>query len=128
MLKRCLEELEVDTKRYPPRAVRARISDAKNQLIDAETYQEQAGGPFEDMVGQAYRLYERRMLEANSMDFDDLLMRTVNVLELFEDVRRRYRERFRWILVDEYQDTNHAQYRLLQLLAGRGREPDRRRR
>jgi DNA helicase II / ATP-dependent DNA helicase PcrA len=118
MLKRCLEQLEVDTKRYPPRAVRARISDAKNQLIDAETYQEQGGGPFEDMVGQAYRLYERRMLEANSMDFDDLLMRTVNVLELFEDVRRRYRERFRWILVDEYQDTNHAQYRLLQLLAG----------
>jgi DNA helicase II / ATP-dependent DNA helicase PcrA len=118
MLKRCLEELEVDTKRYPPRAVRARISEAKNQLIDAETYQEEAGGPFEEMVGQAYRLYERRMLEANSMDFDDLLMRTVNVLELFEDVRRRYRERFRWVLVDEYQDTNHAQYRLLQLLAG----------
>jgi DNA helicase-2/ATP-dependent DNA helicase PcrA len=118
MLKRCLEELEVDTKRYPPRAVRARISDAKNQLIDAETYQEQVGGVFEDMVGQAYRLYERRMLDANSMDFDDLLMRTVNVLELFEDAKRRYRERFRWILVDEYQDTNHAQYRLLQLLAG----------
>jgi DNA helicase-2/ATP-dependent DNA helicase PcrA len=118
MLKRCLEELEVDTKRYPPRAVRARISDAKNQLIDAETYQEQLGGVFEDMVGQAYRLYERRMLDANSMDFDDLLMRTVNVLELFEDVRRRYRERFRWILVDEYQDTNRAQYRMLQLLAG----------
>src|SRR4051794_40295240 len=118
MLKRCLEELEVDTKRNPPRAVRARISDAKNQLIDGESYQETAGGPFEELVGQAYRLYERRMLEANSMDFDDLLMRTVNVLELFEDVRRRYRERFRWVLVDEYQDTNHAQYRLLQLLAG----------
>ncbi|MGA8219687.1 MAG: UvrD-helicase domain-containing protein [Solirubrobacterales bacterium] len=119
MLKRCMEELEVDTKRYPPRAIRARISDAKNQLIDAETYQERVGGVFEDMVGQAYRLYERRMLDANSMDFDDLLMRTVNVLELFEDVRRRYRERFNWILVDEYQDTNHAQYRLLQLLAGK---------
>jgi len=118
MLKRCLEELEVDTKRYPPRAVRARISDAKNQLIDAETYQEAGGGPFEEMVGQAYRLYERRMLESNAMDFDDLLMRTVNVLELFDDVRRRYRERFRWVLVDEYQDTNHAQYRLLQLLCG----------
>jgi DNA helicase II / ATP-dependent DNA helicase PcrA len=118
MLKRCLEELEVDTKRYPPRAVRARISDAKNQLIDAETFQEAGGGPFEELVGQAYRLYERRMLESNAMDFDDLLMRTVNVLELFEDVRRRYRERFRWVLVDEYQDTNHAQYRLLQLLCG----------
>ncbi len=118
MLKRCLEELEVDTKRYPPRAVRARISDAKNALVDAESYQETASGPFEDMVGQAYRIYERRMLDSNAMDFDDLLMRTVNVLELFEDVRRRYRDRFRWVLVDEYQDTNHAQYRLLQMLCG----------
>ncbi len=119
MLKRCLVELEVDTKRYPPRAVRARISDAKNALIDAEAYQEQAGGgPFEEMVGQAYRMYERRMLDANAMDFDDLLMRTVNVLELFDEVRARYRDRFRWVLVDEYQDTNHAQFRLLELLAG----------
>jgi len=118
MLKRCLDELEVDTKRYPPRAIRNRISDAKNALIDAEASQEQAGGPFDEIVGQAYRLYERRMLDSNAMDFDDLLMRTVNVLELFEDVRRRYQERFRWVLVDEYQDTNRAQYRLLQLLAG----------
>jgi len=118
MMKRCLEELEVDTKRYPPRAIRARVSDAKNALIDAESHQEQASGPFEALVAQAYRLYERRMLEANAMDFDDLLSRTVNVLELYEDVRRRYRERFRWVLVDEYQDTNHAQYRLLQLLCG----------
>jgi DNA helicase-2/ATP-dependent DNA helicase PcrA len=118
MVKRCLEELEVDTKRYPPRSVQARISDAKNALVDAESYQEMQGSPFEEMVGQVYRLYERRMLEANAMDFDDLLMRAVNVLELFEDVRRRYQERFRWVLVDEYQDTNRAQYRLLQLLAG----------
>ncbi len=119
MLKRCLVDLEVDTKRYPPRAVRARISDAKNALIDAEAYQEQGGGgPFEELVGQAYRMYERRMLDANAMDFDDLLMRTVSVLELFEDVRARYRDRFRWVLVDEYQDTNHAQFRLLGLLAG----------
>ncbi len=118
MLKRCLEELDVDTKRYPPRAIRARVSDLKNQLIDAETYQEQVGSPFEDMVAQAYRLYERKMLEANAMDFDDLLTRTVNLLELFEEVRNRYRERFRWVLVDEYQDTNHAQFRLLQLLTG----------
>jgi DNA helicase II / ATP-dependent DNA helicase PcrA len=119
MLKRCLVDLEIDTKRYPPRAIQARISDAKNALIDAETYHDAAGGGhFEDMVGQAYRMYERRMLDANAMDFDDLLMRTVNVLELFEDVRARYRDRFRWVLVDEYQDTNHAQFRLLELLAG----------
>ena len=118
MLKRCLEELEVDTKRYPPRAIRARISELKNQLIDSETFQESVGSPFEDMVGQAYALYERKMLDANAMDFDDLLTRTVNLLELFEEVRTRYRERFRWVLVDEYQDTNHAQFRLLQLLTG----------
>ena len=118
MLKRCLEELEVDTKRYPPRSIRARISELKNQLIDAETYQESVGSPFDDMVAQAYRLYERKMLDANAMDFDDLLTRTVNLLELFEEVRNRYRERFRWVLVDEYQDTNHAQFRLLQLVAG----------
>ncbi|MGZ5331635.1 MAG: ATP-dependent helicase [Solirubrobacterales bacterium] len=118
MVKRCLDELEVDTKRYPPRAVQARISDAKNALVDAEAYREMQGSPFEEMVAQVYALYERRMLEANAMDFDDLLLRAVNVLELFEDVRRRYQERFRWVLVDEYQDTNRAQYRLLQLLAG----------
>jgi DNA helicase-2/ATP-dependent DNA helicase PcrA len=118
MLKRCLEELEVDTKRYPPRAIQARISEAKNALIDGEAYIEQGGSPFEELVGQVYRVYERRMLEANAMDFDDLLMRAVNVLELFEDVRRRYQERFRWILVDEYQDTNRAQYQLLRLLTG----------
>ena len=71
-----------------------------------------------ETVADVYRLYERRMLEANAMDFDDLLVRTVNLLELFADVRERYRRTFRWVLVDEYQDTNHAQYRLLQLLAG----------
>ena len=69
------------------------------------------------MVAEAYPLYEKRMLEANAMDFDDLLVRTVNALELFEDVRERWRRAFRHVLVDEYQDTNHAQYRLLQLLA-----------
>ena len=119
MVKRCLADLEIDTKRYPPRSVQNRISDLKNMLVDAEAYVEDAVSPFESMVAQAYRSYERRMLEANAMDFDDLLMRAVNVLELFEDVRERYQERFRWILVDEYQDTNRAQYRLLQLLSGK---------
>ena len=119
MVKRCLADLEIDTKRYPPRSVQARISDLKNLLVDAETYAEEAVSPFETMVAQAYRSYEKRLLEANAMDFDDLLMRAVNVLELFEDVRERYQERFRWILVDEYQDTNRAQYRLLQLLSGK---------
>jgi DNA helicase-2/ATP-dependent DNA helicase PcrA len=117
MLKRCLAELGVDPKRFPPRAVRAKISGAKNQLIDADAYAEMQGSVFEEVVAEAFPLYEKRMLEANAMDFDDLLVRTVNALELFEEVRERWRRTFRHVLVDEYQDTNHAQYRLLQLLA-----------
>ena len=117
MLKRCLRELGVDPKRYPPRAIRSKISGAKNQLIDADTYAETQGSVFEEVVAEAFPLYEKRMLEANAMDFDDLLVRTVNALELFEEVRERWRRTFRHVLVDEYQDTNHAQYRLLQLLA-----------
>ncbi|MGN6259076.1 MAG: ATP-dependent helicase [Solirubrobacterales bacterium] len=117
MLKRCLTELGVDPKRFPPRAVRAKISGAKNQLVDASAYAEMQGSVFEEVVAEAFPLYEKRMLEANAMDFDDLLVRTVNAMELFEDVRERWRRTFRHVLVDEYQDTNHAQYRLLQLLA-----------
>jgi DNA helicase-2/ATP-dependent DNA helicase PcrA len=117
MLKRCLTELGADPKRFPPRAVQAKISGAKNQLIDSDAYNEAAHGEFEEIVAEAFPLYEKRMREANAMDFDDLLVRTVNVIELFEDVRERWRRTFRHVLVDEYQDTNHAQYRLLQLLA-----------
>ncbi|MDQ2630935.1 MAG: UvrD-helicase domain-containing protein [Actinomycetota bacterium] len=118
MLKRCLTELGVDPKRFPPRAVQAKISGAKNQLIDSDSYNEAAHGEFEEIVAEAFPLYEKRMREANAMDFDDLLVRTVNVIELSKDVRERWRRTFRHVLVDEYQDTNHAQYRLLQLLAG----------
>ena len=117
MLKRCLRELGVDPKRYPPRAIHSKISGAKNQLVDSDMYAEMQGSVFEEVVAEAFPLYEKRMLEANAMDFDDLLVRTVNALELFEDVRERWRRTFRHVLVDEYQDTNHAQYRLLQLLA-----------
>jgi len=116
MLKRCMEELHVDPKRYPPRALRSQISGAKNQLVDADAYSRAAGSAFEETAAGAFHLYEKRMLEANAMDFDDLLVRTVNGLELFEQARERWRRTFRHVLVDEYQDTNHAQYRLLQLL------------
>ena len=116
MIKRCMEENEVDPKRFPPRAVRAQISGAKNRLLDAASYAEEQGSYFEQTVAEVYALYERRMHEANAMDFDDLLVRTVNLFELFSDVRERYQRAFRWVLVDEYQDTNRAQYRLLQLL------------
>ncbi len=121
MLKRCMEELEIDPKRFPPRAIRSQISAAKNRLTDSEEYAEQQGGFFEQTVADAYRMYEKRMHEANAMDFDDLLVRTVNLFELFEDVRDRYQRAFRHVLVDEYQDTNRAQYRLLQLLSDRHR-------
>jgi DNA helicase II / ATP-dependent DNA helicase PcrA len=117
MLKRCMQELHVDPKRYPPRAIRSQISGAKNQLVDADAYAQAQGSVFEETTAGVYTLYEKRMLAANAMDFDDLLVRTVNALELFEEVRERWRRTFRHVLVDEYQDTNHAQYRLLQLLA-----------
>jgi len=116
MLKRCMEELHIDPKRYPPRAIRSQISGAKNQLVDADAYAQAQGSVFEETTAGVYSLYEKRMLAANAMDFDDLLVRTVNALELFEEVRERWRRTFRHVLVDEYQDTNHAQYRLLQLL------------
>jgi DNA helicase II / ATP-dependent DNA helicase PcrA len=117
MLKRVMRELGVDPKRYPARAIQNKISGAKNQLIEPDMYAETQGSLFEEVVAECFPLYEKRMLEANAMDFDDLLVRTVNALELFEEVRERWRRTFRHVLVDEYQDTNHAQYRLLQLLA-----------
>ncbi len=117
MLKRVMRELGVDPKRFPARAIQNKISGAKNQLIDSDMYAETVGSVFEEAVAECFPLYEKRMLEANAMDFDDLLVRTVNALELFEEVRERWRRTFRHVLVDEYQDTNHAQYRLLQLLA-----------
>jgi DNA helicase-2/ATP-dependent DNA helicase PcrA len=120
MIKRVLDAMEVDTKRYPPRAIKARISDAKNSLIGPSEYAAEADSPFEELVAQAYAQYRDRMLEANAMDFDDLLVNAVSVLERDPEVLARYRQKFRWILVDEYQDTNRAQYRLLQLLASEG--------
>jgi DNA helicase-2/ATP-dependent DNA helicase PcrA len=123
LTKRCIDELNIDPKRYTPTALHNQISAAKNQLLSAAEYQDAVGSPFEEMVGEVYRLYERDLLRSNAMDFDDLLFRTVNLLELFEQVRERYSSTFRHVLVDEYQDTNHAQYRFLQLLVGGGRPP-----
>jgi DNA helicase-2/ATP-dependent DNA helicase PcrA len=122
LAKRCMDAVGIDPKRYTPAAIHNQISSAKNRLRDAETYGQEVGSPFEEMVAEVYRLYERDLLRMNAMDFDDLLLRTVNLLELFVEVRERYASNFRHILVDEYQDTNHAQYRLLQLLVGGGRQ------
>lgn len=121
MIKRVMEELDIDSKRFPARAIQSNISGAKNELLDADAYSSRQGSYFEDTVAQVYELYEKRMLENNAMDFDDLLVRTVNVMELFESVRDRWRRTFRYVLVDEYQDTNHAQYRFLQLLSAEHR-------
>jgi len=116
MVKRCMAEFDVDPKRFAPRAVQAQISSAKNRLLDAEAYRQEQSSFFEETVADVFGLYEKRMHEANAMDFDDLLVRTVDLLELNADIRDRYQRAFRWVLVDEYQDTNRAQYRLLQLL------------
>ena len=97
------------------------ISDAKNRLRDAAEYRSMVGSYFEQTVADAFELYERELLRYNAMDFDDLLGRAVNVLELFAEVRERYQQAFRHVLVDEYQDTNHAQYRWLTLLGGERR-------
>jgi DNA helicase-2/ATP-dependent DNA helicase PcrA len=123
LTKRCMDAVGVDPKRYTPSAIHNQISAAKNKLCDAATYAQAMGSPFEEMVGEVYGLYERDLHRMNAMDFDDLLFRTVNLLELFNDVRERYVNAFRHVLVDEYQDTNHAQYRLLQLLVGGGPKP-----
>src|SRR4051812_3382053 len=121
LVKRCLEELDADPKRFSPAAVQSQISDAKNRLRDADAYRQLVGSYFEQTVADVYELYESEMLRMNAMDFDDLLVRAVNVLELFPEVRQRFQTAFRHVLVDEYQDTNHAQYRWLQLLAGEHR-------
>ncbi len=121
LIKRCMEENGVDPKRFTPSAIHNQISDAKNRLRDAEAYSQLVGSFFERTVADVYGSYERELHRMNAMDFDDLLVRAVNVLELFPEVRRTYQEAFRQILVDEYQDTNQVQYRWLQLLAGERR-------
>jgi DNA helicase-2/ATP-dependent DNA helicase PcrA len=121
LVKRCIDELDVDPKRFTPGAIHHEISDAKNKLRDAESYGELVGSYFEQTVVDVYRLYESELHRMNAMDFDDLLVRAVNVMELFPEVRERYATAFRHVLVDEYQDTNHAQYRWLQLIAGEHR-------
>jgi DNA helicase-2/ATP-dependent DNA helicase PcrA len=121
LVKACLEELERDTKRFVPRGIHAQISMAKNQLISPDEYRGRVASFYDQTVADVYDLYQRRMHASNAVDFDDILMLTVEVLERFPEARERWQNAFRYILVDEYQDTNHAQYRLLQLLAERHR-------
>jgi DNA helicase-2/ATP-dependent DNA helicase PcrA len=117
LVKACIEELGKDTKRFTPRGIHAQISNAKNQLVTPAAYAERVGSFWDQTVAEVYELYQRKLHLANAVDFDDMLMLTVEVLERFPEARERWQTAFRYVLVDEYQDTNHAQYRLLQLLA-----------
>ena len=113
-----VRDLDLDPKRYPPRSFSHQVSNLKNELVDEETYAGQVseGTHQERMLAQAYTAYQRRLRQANALDFDDLIMTVVNLLQVFPDVAEHYRRRFRHVLVDEYQDTNHAQYVLIREL------------
>ena len=117
LVKQVLEELDKDPKRFAPRGVHAQISNAKNQLITPAKYAEQIASFYDQTIAEAYALYQKKLAASNAVDFDDMLMLTVQILENFPDARKHWQNSFRYVMVDEYQDTNHAQYRLLQLLA-----------
>ena len=117
LVKRCIVELGKDPKRFNPRSFQAQISSAKNVLMAPDDFLRNTEGYIAENVAEVYDLYQRRLYENNAMDFDDLIMQSVALLELFPEVRERYQTRFKYIHVDEYQDTNHAQYRLVNILA-----------
>jgi DNA helicase II / ATP-dependent DNA helicase PcrA len=117
LVRSCLEELERDPKRFTPRGIHSQISNAKNQLIGPDEYAARVGSFYDQTVADVYGLYQRKLFTQNAVDFDDMLMLTVEVLQRFPEARERWAKAFRYILVDEYQDTNHAQYVLLKLLA-----------
>src|ERR687884_1381778 len=117
LVKQCLDELERDPKRFVPRGIHAQISNAKNNLVGPEAYRERVASFYDQTVADVYDLYQRRLFASNAVDFDDMLMLTVQVLENFPEARERWQNAFRYIVVDEYQDTNHAQYVLLKVLS-----------
>jgi DNA helicase-2/ATP-dependent DNA helicase PcrA len=110
-------DLDLDPKRFPARSLAAQVSNLKNELVDEESWAGRASGHLDKVLAEAYTLYQRRLRDANAMDFDDLIMTTVNLLQAFPQVAEHYRRRFRHVLVDEYQDTNHAQYVLVRELS-----------
>jgi DNA helicase-2/ATP-dependent DNA helicase PcrA len=121
LIRACMKELNVDPKRVPPRSVQAAISDAKNKLMDAGIYADFASNPWERSIANVYTEYQRRLTISSALDFDDLIMRVVEIFDRFPDALKQYQERFQHVLVDEFQDTNHAQARLATLLAGKWR-------
>ena len=119
LVKRCLEELDRDPKRFTPRGIHSQISNAKNQLVGPAEYASRVASFYDQTVADVYDVYQRRLFGSNAVDFDDMLYLAVDVLERFPEAAEKWQKAFRYILVDEYQDTNHAQYRLLQLLAAK---------
>nr|WP_229072129.1 DNA helicase PcrA [Actinoplanes sp. DH11] len=111
-------ELDLDPKRYTARGLAAQVSNLKNELVDPEAFKARAKGPNERAVAEAYELYQRRLREAHALDFDDIIMATVHLFQSHPLIAESYRRRFRHVLVDEYQDTNHAQYTLIRELVG----------
>jgi DNA helicase-2/ATP-dependent DNA helicase PcrA len=116
LLRMVIKDLDLDSKRFPEKAMKAVISSAKNELVDFESFADQGDGFYHEQVADIYRLYQQRLVEASAMDFDDLLMVTVELFAAFPDVLAHYQHRFRYVLVDEYQDTNRAQYMLVKQL------------
>jgi DNA helicase II / ATP-dependent DNA helicase PcrA len=116
LLRMVTKDLDLDSKRFPEKAMKAVISNAKNELVDYESFADQGDGFYHEQVADIYRLYQQRLVEASAMDFDDLLMVTVELFAAFPSVLESYQERFRYVLVDEYQDTNRAQYMLVKQL------------
>src|SRR5882724_8991451 len=119
LVKACLEELERDPKRFVPRGIHAQISNAKNQLIGPSEYASRVASFYDQTVADVYELYQRKLFASNAVDFDDMLYLTVDVLERFPEAQEKWQKAFRYVLVDEYQDTNHAQYKFLQVLAAK---------
>lgn len=121
IVRKAMAELEVSEKRFPPRGIHARISDAKNRLIGPEDFGQYVGDSFEEQVAKVYPIYQRKLEECNALDFDDLLWKTTVLFDKFPEVREDYGDRFLHVLVDEYQDTNHAQYVLVRQIAEKHR-------
>jgi DNA helicase-2/ATP-dependent DNA helicase PcrA len=118
LIQKVCETLNLDSKRYPPRQFQNAISNAKNELQTPYEFLSKATNQYDTITADVYTMYEKRLKQANAMDFDDLIMKTVEVLQKFPEAKARFRSRFRHILVDEYQDTNHAQYQLVKELTG----------
>ena len=119
VIKKIIKDMNLDSKMYNPRAIRNKISSAKNELLDSKGYERFASNDYEQIVTEIFKRYERKIKNNNSVDFDDLLFLPIKLFKKHPDILENYQDRFKYILVDEYQDTNEAQYILIKLLSGK---------